>query len=240
MDIEKIITTANELRNMANTPNILHEPILLEYVAKIRDDLSFIANNVKQEQPVLSEHLQNLQINMFVQQYGNPNVFINPFVVGQVLESLDALQAFYIHKRNDLWYYVHPLIIKASQKLYLDGHYSTAAFRAFVEINDRLKAIFSEIQPATINIPDGTSLMDRLFAIKSFLLPISDTSSETGKSIQQGFHFLFSGAMSALRNPDAHTNKMPLSAEEAMRRLMFASMLMYKIDEAVKKAGIEG
>ncbi|MBQ8699087.1 MAG: hypothetical protein IJ521_08860 [Schwartzia sp.] len=32
---------------------------------------------------------------------------------------------------------------------------------------------------------------------------------------------------------------MPLSAEEAMRRLMFASMLMYKIDEAVKNAKIE-
>lgn len=38
--------------------------------------------------------------------------------------------------------------------------------------------------------------------------------------------------MSALRNPKAHSNDEVLTAEEALRRLMFASMLMYKLDEA--------
>ena len=42
------------------------------------------------------------------------------------------------------------------------------------------------------------------------------------------------GAMSALRNPKAHSNDVVLTAEEAMRRLMFASMLMYKLDEVSK------
>ena len=49
---------------------------------------------------------------------------------------------------------------------------------------------------------------------------------------QQGFHFMTAGAMSALRNPKAHSNDEVLTAEEALRRLMFASMLMYKLDEA--------
>lgn len=231
MDIEKIITTANELRNMANTPNILHEPILLEYVAKIRDDLSFIAHNVKQEQPVLSEHLQNLQINMFVQQYGNPNVFINSFAVGQVLESLDALQAFYIQKRNDLWYYVHPLIIKASQKLYLDGHYANAAEDAFIEVNAHIKKLYSAFNPNETKIPDGVTLMNKLFSEDNPLVSIHDRSTQTGRDIHNGYRFMLAGAMSALRNPKAHSNDEKLSPEEAMRRLMFASMLMYKIDE---------
>ena len=37
------------------------------------------------------------------------------------------------------------------------------------------------------------------------------------------------GAMAALRNPKAHAN-ITLTAEDAMRRLMFASMLMYTLD----------
>ena len=48
---------------------------------------------------------------------------------------------------------------------------------------------------------------------------------------------MLSGAMSALRNPKAHAN-ITITAEDAMRRLMFASMLMYKIDEAVKHSEI--
>lgn len=41
------------------------------------------------------------------------------------------------------------------------------------------------------------------------------------------------GAISALRNPKSHSNSEIVSAEEAIRRLMFASMIMYLIDEAV-------
>lgn len=50
--------------------------------------------------------------------------------------------------------------------------------------------------------------------------------------IYMSFHFMTAGAMSALRNPKAHSNDEVLTAEEALRRLMFASMLMYKLDEA--------
>jgi hypothetical protein len=38
--------------------------------------------------------------------------------------------------------------------------------------------------------------------------------------------------MSALRNPKSHSNEEVLTADEAMRRLMFASMLMYQLDDA--------
>ena len=44
---------------------------------------------------------------------------------------------------------------------------------------------------------------------------------------------MLSGAMSALRNPKAHAN-ITISADESMRQIVFASMLMYKIDEAVR------
>ena len=43
---------------------------------------------------------------------------------------------------------------------------------------------------------------------------------------------MFAGAMDALRNPKSHQNII-IAKEDAMRRLIFASMLMYKIDELV-------
>lgn len=49
---------------------------------------------------------------------------------------------------------------------------------------------------------------------------------------------MLTGAMSALRNPKAHSNSETLSAEESFRRLSTASMLMYTIDDAVKYSGI--
>ena len=44
--------------------------------------------------------------------------------------------------------------------------------------------------------------------------------------------------MSALRNPKAHANII-ITKDDAMRRLIFASMLMYKIDEAIEYSGIQ-
>ena len=49
---------------------------------------------------------------------------------------------------------------------------------------------------------------------------------------------MLAGAMSALRNPKSHAN-LAITAEDAMRRLMFASMLMYEIDDAVQFSGVQ-
>ena len=43
--------------------------------------------------------------------------------------------------------------------------------------------------------------------------------------------------MIALRNPVAHEN-LNMSRDDAMRQLMFAGMIMYKIDEGVIYSGI--
>ena len=73
--------------------------------------------------------------------------------------------------------------------------------------------------------------MNQLFG-KDGLIKLTDIRTTTGKSIQEGFRSLFAGSISALRNEKAHTKTVKISAAEAMRRLMFASILMYKLDEA--------
>ena len=53
----------------------------------------------------------------------------------------------------------------------------------------------------------------------------------------KGYMQMFVGAISALRNPKAHEN-IRLDREECKKRLVFASMLMDKLDEGVRYMGI--
>lgn len=241
MDVIKIFNLANELRNMANTPNILNQKIPYDYGIRIQNELSSIIEDIKAEQSIISKHLQNIKGNLFIQQvfsFNIVNMYINPFTLGQILEILDLLISSY-ENGNELWHYIHPKIMKSSQKLYLDGHYANAAEDAFIEVNDHLKKIYQKLNPDEEKIPDGVDLMHKIIGEQNAnFLRVGNPNTETGRNIQQGYHFMLAGAMSALRNPKAHSNDEKLSAEEAMRRLMFASMLMYKIDEAVKNITI--
>ena len=49
---------------------------------------------------------------------------------------------------------------------------------------------------------------------------------------------MLQGAISALRNPPCHDSEEIITKEEALRRLMFASTLMYQIDEAAKYSNV--
>ncbi len=60
---------------------------------------------------------------------------------------------------------------------------------------------------------------------------MGNLDTQTNKDTQRGYMMMFSGAMSAIRNPKAHEDMM-ISKEDAVRKLMFASMLMYKLDAA--------
>lgn len=126
---------------------------------------------------------------------------------------------------------IHPRIAHVSKKLYFDGSYANAACDAFIEINDRVKRIFQVIRPGE-NVPDGDAAMKRVFSINNPLVEFCDRSTDSGANTQKGFMEMLAGAMSALCNPKAHAN-IQIGQEDAMRRLIFASMLMYKIDEAV-------
>lgn len=50
--------------------------------------------------------------------------------------------------------------------------------------------------------------------------------------MQQGYMEMFAGAMIGIRNPQAHNN-MQISKSDAIRKLHFASMLMYELDNEI-------
>lgn len=62
------------------------------------------------------------------------------------------------------------------------------------------------------------------------MVDVADRSTQTGRDIHTGTRFMFAGAMAALRNPKSHEN-IAIAKDDAMRRLIFASMLMFRLDE---------
>ena len=134
-----------------------------------------------------------------------------------------------LRKEDCFWAYIHPKIRKVSFVAFKSRLYADAVESAFKEINvvvknralARLKQEF-----------DGQTLMHHVFSPKNPILVVeANLDTQTNKDTQQGYMMMFSGAMSAIRNPKAHEN-MVISKEEAIRKLMFASMLMYKLDES--------
>lgn len=93
------------------------------------------------------------------------------------------------------------------------------------------------VNPSASKVLDGYAAMNTVFSDNNPLVEFCDRSIETGSNIQKGYMQMLARAMSALRNPKAHAN-ITITEDGAMHRLMFASMLMYKIDEAVKYSGI--
>lgn len=225
MDIDKIKTVHSWLCNIIN--NLFRMPIIHpQDILNINNKLFEIIYDIRQEFPFFSQELTTIKDNLFT------NNKINLTVCGQCIEILRVLQNVENQEKADIWRLVHPRIISVSKQLFEDGHYANAAADAFIEINDRVKKLFLKVKPDETKIPDGHALMTTVFSEAKPLIEICNQTTDSGKNIQKGYMHMLAGALSALRNPRVHAN-VSISAEEAMRELMFASMLMYKIDEAV-------
>ena len=98
---------------------------------------------------------------------------------------------------------------------------------AFKEINTRVKKIYKD---RTSVEKDGAKLMQAAFSVQNPIIKLGDISTETGTNIQQGYMEMFAGAMIGIRNPQAHNNLL-ITKDNAIRKLHFASMLMYKLDD---------
>ncbi len=161
-----------------------------------------------------------------------------------ILENLEEIKRIVLRTRVDesqdmmIFNIIHPLIKRVSQDKYFSGYYADSVESAFKEINSRLKKIYRKHKNAEL---DGADLMHTIFNFRNEnqrLLTFESLDTETGRSVQEGYMHLFAGAMQAIRNPKAHGN-MNLSKEEALDRLIFASLLMKKIDEALLFSNIE-
>jgi uncharacterized protein (TIGR02391 family) len=117
----------------------------------------------------------------------------------------------------------HPKIVQASRKLFEDGHYRDAILRAFIEVNSFVKA-------KTGLELDGKALMSRVFRVENPVIKLNELKTQSEKDEQEGFMFLFMGAMVGIRNPKAHDNIIQRNPLRTLEYLALASMLMRRAE----------
>lgn len=133
-----------------------------------------------------------------------------------------AARALTAYKGLDL----HPEIARAASGLYQSGHYSNA-------VEDAVKALNVLVRLRSGLEIDGVSLMQKAFSPNSPVLKFNDLSDQSDRDEQLGFMNLFSGAVSGLRNPRAHSFVRD-DPERALEFIAFVSLLAKLLDQAKK------
>jgi len=118
----------------------------------------------------------------------------------------------------------HQRIIAASKSLFESGHYSQAIFEAFKAVNNFVK------EKSGLSL-DGKALMSKVFNEDAPIIKLNELLTQSDRDEQEGFKFLFMGAMVGIRNPKAHDNVIQTDPYRTLEYLGFASLLMKRIEE---------
>ena len=152
-----------------------------------------------------------------------------------ILIQLEILKRKMLSRENmSLWPYIHPRIERVVRDKFNHGFYADAVESAFKEVNHRVKQIYANQRGEE---KDGQDLMRSTFSPKDPVLTFEALVSTSAKNVQEGYMQIFAGAMQGIRNPKAHENQ-TISEASAVKRLVLASLLMDKIDEALSCSGI--
>ena len=122
----------------------------------------------------------------------------------------------------------HPKVVEASRELFKDGHDRDAIYRAFVEVVNFVK------RKAKSQL-DGKKLMSTVFSPDNPIIRLNPLETQTDKDEQEGFMYLFMGAVQGIRNPKAHENIIQNNPYIALQLIGFASLLMKKAEEGKVK-----
>lgn len=120
---------------------------------------------------------------------------------------------------------IHSDLPASVRDLFDDGHYAQATFEA-------LKFVDEEVQRVSGLSDFGKSLMMRAFGGENPALSVNEGATLSDKSEQEGFKFLFAGAMQGIRNPRGHSTLISDDPDTCLAHLSLASLLLRRIDEA--------
>ena len=79
---------------------------------------------------------------------------------------------------------------------------------------------------------DGSDLVVRAFSTNDPYLILSNLTTESGQNDQKGFMQIFKGAYQGIRNPKAHSLEHDLDEKKVAQYLVFASLMVRRIDES--------
>jgi uncharacterized protein (TIGR02391 family) len=136
-------------------------------------------------------------------------------------------------ERNEyLWEILHPEIAAVAKSRFETQHYADSVEAAFKHFNRSVKVRSGQTDR------DGADLMNYVFSTHRPVLALDDLSCESGRSAQKGYMQMFSGGMTAIRNPKAHDN-IDIDMRRAIHLLFVASLFMYKLEESHTLAASE-
>lgn len=221
--IDDLISELKALYEIRGTIRFFHPA----YEKFHRDVMDFIYENHFEDTPEWNAISQNLLY--------KATQFMVVEEADIIMVQLDRLKRRTLAKEKEgFWPYIHPLIYHVAVNRFNGGLYADAVESALKEVNSRVKRLYKKYRGEE---RDGQDLMRKAFASSNPLLIFEGMNTESGKNVQDGYMQIFAGAMQGIRNPKAHEN-LSISREEAIKRLVLASLLMDKIDEAIRFTGL--
>lgn len=122
---------------------------------------------------------------------------------------------------------IHTRLQSISKKLFDDGHYALATFEAY-------KLLDKEVSAMAKLSESGVKLMMKAFSEQSPLIRLTNMASTSEKDEQEGYKFIFSGSVMAIRNPRGHEYGVRESPTECLDHLSLASLLLRRLKSAKK------
>lgn len=119
----------------------------------------------------------------------------------------------------------HPKIEEVSLELLNNGHYSEAIFEAVKALNNFVK------NKAKIRDKDLSDAMAKAFNEQNPIIKLNSLKNRSEKDEQEGFKFLYMGAMKGTRNPKGHETIKLKDKNKALEYLAFISLLFRRADE---------
>ena len=207
-------TVPGQYHDIYNRPLIIQDPklgFINEY--RLRDSVS-ILEKLSQSDKLLS--IQDTIFTELIKENLGVEVHSFTFSSTSIIGILDAIRTNLINKlmalaplveqateqspneqEHTTFHYslinLHPLIQPVASQLYADGHYRQAILDTYILLVDTVKTKSGR------HDLDGTGLMQTVFSPKNPIIKISNDQDE-----QQGFMWMFSGAVMGIRNPKAH------------------------------------
>lgn len=123
---------------------------------------------------------------------------------------------------------LHPVVADVVMSRLQSGHYSDAVEAALKELNERVKGIVKERTGKEL---DGAKLMQHAFSAGKPIIQLDDVNTESGRNTQIGYQQIFSGVMTGIRNPLAHSHT-KVEPKEAVQLLVLVSLLFNALDRA--------
>lgn len=142
----------------------------------------------------------------------------NSFQFSESTEEVGTLHPF--DERN-----VHVEIADVCRQLFDNAHYSQATFEAY-------KLLDKKIQMHSGLAEAGMKLMMQAFNEKHPLVKLTPLANTSEVDEQNGYKFLFSGGVMAIRNPRGHEVRVDESPSECLDHLGLASLLLRRIEKS--------